>query len=224
VVPVDAVSGAEAPGLQSTQARLGATHSHRADSRHVGDSLDTEDAAESRDSFRTTAGSMIIGLPARHERAASSVREAELVASVQRPTAQPCVHHYKSAVVASTIVCISLRMDNMALARYHDKVIHVPERRYEDMHNTRPAALMSRYCPLGWPLHPHTSAHFLSVLSMQSCHATVLHVKNHLWANRLLGLQVCLGFWALISAGDADSGREQRGHRAGSRPIATRSG
>lgn len=79
------------------------------------------------------------------------VREERPNAAVAaRVAVEPRAHHYKSVVFAPTTLCVSLRVDNMKFAKCHDKVIRVPDYRYEDMHGARPAALLSR-CDLLWP-------------------------------------------------------------------------
>lgn len=73
-----------------------------------------------------------------------------------RVAVEPRAHHYKSVVFAPTTLCVSLRVDNMKFAKCHDKVIRVPDYRYEDMHGARPATLLSR-CELlqSRSAHPH---------------------------------------------------------------------
>lgn len=61
-----------------------------------------------------------------------------------RVTVEPRVHHYKSVVFAPTTLCVSLRVDNVKFAKCSDKVIRVPDYRYEDMHGARPATLLSK--------------------------------------------------------------------------------
>ena len=51
---------------------------------------------------------------------------------------------YQNVTFSPTIISISLKVDNMKFARCQDKVIRVPDQRYENMQNARPATLMSR--------------------------------------------------------------------------------
>lgn len=66
--------------------------------------------------------------------AAGALRDGHVATTLragpQPASGRPYVHDYESAVFANTVVCISLRME---LAKYCDKIIHVPERRYEKM-------------------------------------------------------------------------------------------
>lgn len=88
-------------------------------------------------------------LPSMAAAGGAHVREERPHAAAARVAVEPRVHHYKSVVFAPTTLCVSLRVDNMKFAKCHDKVIRVPDYRYEDMHGARPAALLSR-CDLLW--------------------------------------------------------------------------
>ena len=54
------------------------------------------------------------------------------------------VCRYQNVTFSPTIISISLKVDNMKFARCQDKVIRVPDQRYQNMQNARPATLMSR--------------------------------------------------------------------------------
>lgn len=97
-------------------------------------------SAEPAAPLRPTLPSAVDGSTVRHAR--------PYVATAARVTVEPRAHHYKTVVFAPTTLCVSLRVDNMKFARCSDKVIRVPDYRYEDMHGARPAALLSRCAPL----------------------------------------------------------------------------
>eukprot|EP00892_Ulva_mutabilis_P001714 jgi/Ulvmu1/11543/UM078_0033.1 len=101
-------------------------------------------------------------------------------AAAARVVVEPRAHHYKTVVFAPTTVCVSLRVDNMKFARCSDKVIRVPDYRYEDMHGARPAALLSRCAPVaisagqatatsGWG-HPHAVDHHAVANASHAAH------------------------------------------------------
>jgi hypothetical protein len=76
-----------------------------------------------------------------------------LIFRAQRQKYLTC--RYQNVTFSPTIISISLKVDNMKFARCQDKVIRVPDQRYENMQNARPATLMSRCAPFPW--HKTTS-------------------------------------------------------------------
>ena len=54
------------------------------------------------------------------------------------------VCRYESVVFASTSISVSLALDHVKMARCRDKVLPVPERRYEGLRSMKPSALINR--------------------------------------------------------------------------------
>lgn len=79
--------------------------------------------------------------------ASSAFRAGGVSHTASRVSVQPRSHRYQSVVFASTSVSVSLAVDNIKFARCRDKLLAVPERRYEGLQNMKPAALIVRY---GW--------------------------------------------------------------------------